>query len=357
MRTRRRRLRVGIVGCGHAAEHLHLPALRSLPSVEVVALADTDPERLRLVGARFAIARRYGDHEALLSDDEVDAVAVCVPPRAHAAVVLAALDAQKHVLVEKPLCLDLDEADRLVERARCASVTAMVGFNLRYHRHVLAARRAIVSGRIGPVELVRTTWSSPVEPLAGSPGWRRRREFGGGVLYDLAVHHIDLWRFLLGSEVDEVFALALAGEDDDRAATLTARLSNGALAISGLSHRAAGVHEIEICGRQGRIVVSPYRFDGFELTRSSTSPGDLTSRARALARTVQALPGALTTRRHGGTFLEAYRTEWQHFAAQAVRGVPAGCTFDDGRRALELVLAALDSIRSGRPVNVGRSLA
>jgi predicted dehydrogenase len=345
---------VGIVGCGYAAEHLHLPALRSLPSVEVVALVDTDPRRLERLGARFAIGRRYADHEALLHDDEVDAVAVCVPPRAHATVVLAALDARKHVLVEKPLCLDLDEADRLVARARRSAVTAMVGFNLRYHRHVLAARQAIASGRIGQVELLRTTWSSQVAAPADSPDWRRRRELGGGVLNDLAVHHVDLWRFLLGSEVDQVFALACTGEDDDQAATLTARLNDGALAVAGFSHRAAGVHEIEVCGRQGRILVSPYRFDGFDLTRASTVPAGLTRRTRAPLGMVRALPGAIAAWRHGGTFLEAYRTEWQHFAEQAARGAPAACTFDDGRRALELVLGAFESIQSGRPVLLAR---
>ena len=82
-----------------------------------VAIADSDPERLRLVGDRFAIQRRYLDPEVLLRDTEIDAVAVCVPPRAHAEIALAVLDAGRHLLVEKPLCLDLDDADRLVERA------------------------------------------------------------------------------------------------------------------------------------------------------------------------------------------------------------------------------------------------
>jgi myo-inositol 2-dehydrogenase / D-chiro-inositol 1-dehydrogenase len=355
MERRRNVLGVGIIGCGYAAQRLHLPALRSLPATRVVAIADTDPERLRLVAGRFAIARRYQDHEALLRDPEVDAVAVCVPPRAHAPIVLAALDAKKHVLVEKPLCLELDEADRLVERAARTSVTAMVGFNLRFHRHVRAARQAIAQGLIGPIELVRSLWTSRAEQHANLLEWRRRRELGGGVLHELAVHHVDLWRFLVGSEIDEVFTFTRAENFDDQTATLSARLRNGALAVSGFSQRAAEAHEIEVYGEQGRLLVSPYRFDGFDLTPASMFAGDLSRRARTLLRTIQALPGMIATATRGGSFLEAYRAQWQHFAESALHGAPAECTFDDGRQALEFILAAIDSIRSGRPTVVNRT--
>lgn len=348
-------LGVGIIGCGYAAERLHLPALRSLASVRAVAIADTDPERLRLVGSRFAIDRRYHDHEALLRDAAVDAVAVCVPPRGHAAVVLAALDARKHVLVEKPLCLDLDDAHRLAESARRIPVTAMVGFNLRHHRHVRRVREAIAQGLVGHVELVRTVWSTDVRRRAGLPEWRRRRELGGGVLNELGVHHVDLWRFLLEREVDEVFASARGEGNDDQTVTLNARLQGGALAVSGFSHCAAEAHEIEVYGRQGRVGASPYRFDGFELAPAWSFSGDLRSRARGLLRTIRALPGAISSAPRGGSLLDSYRAEWQYFAGCAVNGIAAESSFDDGRRALELVLAAIESSRTGRPVDVARS--
>jgi len=347
-------LGVGIVGCGYATQSLHLPALRGLASVRVVAIADTDPERLRTVGGQFAIARRYDDYEALLRDADVEAVAVCVPPRAHAAVAAAALDARKHVFVEKPLCLHLDDADRLVERARRTPVTAMVAFNLRYHRHVRAARRAIAQGLIGDVELVRTLWSTQLRWHAGLPEWRRRRALGGGVLHDLAVHHVDLWRFLLDSEVDEIFASTRAEADDDQTATLTARLRNGALALSSFSGCAAEAHEFAIYGHRGSVSASPYRADGFALVPASTFPGDLTSRVRGLLRSVRAAPGTIASALRGGAFRESYRSEWQHFAEAALTGMPAESTFDDGRRAIEIVLAAVDSIRTRRPVDVTR---
>jgi predicted dehydrogenase len=172
-------------------------------------------------------------------------------------------------------------------------------------------------------------------------------------LNELGVHHVDLWRFLLESEVDEVFASTRAGSNDDQTAMLTARLKNGALAASSLSQCAAEAHEIEIYGRQGRLLASPYRFDGFELAPASGVPGNLKSRARDLLRTVRALPGAIVSAPRGGSFLESYRAEWQHFAEGALSGIPVESTFDDGRRALELVRAAIESSRTGRPVDVG----
>jgi predicted dehydrogenase len=170
----------------------------------------------------------------------------------------------------------------------------------------------------------------------------------------MAVHHLDLWRFLLGSEVDQVFAASRSEASDDQTATLTGWLRNGALAVSGFSQRAAEAHEIEIYGRKGRLFASPYRFDGFEVSEAATFPGDLASRARGLLRTVKALPGMISTMRQGGSFLESYRAEWQHFISCALDGIRAESAFDDGRRALELVFAAVESAQTGHPVDVSR---
>src|SRR5437870_7646639 len=103
---------VGVVGCGAIASIAHLPALRAL-GVPVVAVADVDESRCAAVASRFSVERRYSTPEDLVADRDVDVVAVCVPPQYHVQVATAALAAGKHVLVEKPVALDLDEAERL----------------------------------------------------------------------------------------------------------------------------------------------------------------------------------------------------------------------------------------------------
>src|SRR5688500_13310896 len=93
---------LGIIGCGRATRQLHLPALRHVPAIRVVALADTDGRRLEQTAEQFGVAGRYTDAEALIEADECDAIAVCVPVGAHADTAVRALAADKHVFVEKP---------------------------------------------------------------------------------------------------------------------------------------------------------------------------------------------------------------------------------------------------------------
>ena len=104
-------VRIGLVGCGFAAEHRHLPTLMHLPDLSVAAVCDVDETARSRVGERFGIARRHASAHELAADPSVEAVAVCVPTGAHVEVALAAIEAGKHVFVEKPIALSLDDAD------------------------------------------------------------------------------------------------------------------------------------------------------------------------------------------------------------------------------------------------------
>src|SRR5271170_1124258 len=113
-------LRVGVVGCGRVAADRHLPALSRVRGAEVVALADSDQARLKHLADQFRVTHRYPDVHTLLDTTMVDVIAVCVPVEFHAEVALAALDAGKHVFIEKPLAVSLEEADRIQERGEKA---------------------------------------------------------------------------------------------------------------------------------------------------------------------------------------------------------------------------------------------
>src|SRR5690349_2371236 len=107
-------VRIGLVGCGRAAGALHLPALAQVRGARVAALVDVEPGRLDALLARCPGAAGHADYRALLDDPGIDLVAVCVPAARHAEIAAAALRAGKHVFVEKPLALTLDDCDRLV---------------------------------------------------------------------------------------------------------------------------------------------------------------------------------------------------------------------------------------------------
>ena len=153
-------MRLGIIGCGFVTLDRHLPALRQVPEIDVVAVADTEPERAADAARRLPRGRAV-EVEALL-DGDVEAVAVCTPTATHAELAIAALDAGMHLFLEKPVAPSLEEADRIAERAAGSPLQVLVGFNFRRHRLVERTRQVVRSGRLGCVQAVRTAFTSPV---------------------------------------------------------------------------------------------------------------------------------------------------------------------------------------------------
>lgn len=344
-------LQVGFIGCGRVTETRHLPALRNLPGADVVAVADLESDRLKRVADRFHIPQRYANFSALLDNPAIEVVAVCVPAQFHVEVALAALEAGKHLFLEKPLALSLAEADRLIARAAQLPYKVMIGFNLRWHRLLRQAQALLQHGILGPLELMRTVFTSSHEDMSG---WRKQRELGGGVFFEVAVHHFDLWRFLLQSEVEEVFAVSRSQQWDDETATVTARLANGVVATSVFSERTSVNHEVEIYGQAGRLRISCSHFDGLEYFSSARLPGDVRTRVQQIAHTLKELPHGAWRMHQGGDFVASYRAEWRHFIEALQCGGPVGCTLEDGRRALEVVVAALELAALRRSVQVAR---
>jgi myo-inositol 2-dehydrogenase/D-chiro-inositol 1-dehydrogenase len=345
------KIKLGLIGCGNVAEKRHLPALQSLKGVEVVAVADTNKDRLKQVADKFHIKKRYADFGTLLDDPDINAIAVCTPPKTHVEIALAALDAGKHLFIEKPLTLSLDESDRLIERAaQFPTSKVMVGFSMRWHRLVRQAREIIRQGTLGSLKAIRSVATSQFR--ANEPEWLKRRELGGGVLIEYAVHTFDLWRFLLQSEVEEVFAVSRPGQWDDETATVTARMTNGVLATAVLSKGAAENNEMEIYGQNGRLHVSRYRFDGLEFFPASSFPGSVQTRLRNVVHTFTALPHAVSAMRQGGDYVASFQAEWRHFITGIQQDAPVESTLEDGRRALQVVLAVVESASLGKSVKI-----
>ena len=340
-----------MIGAGFAATALHLPALRSLPIARVHTIADHDADRATEAARRFGIARWSRDPRAVLDDPQVEAVAVCTPPTFHADWTVAALDAGKHVLVEKPLALSLDDCDRMLARAARSDRVVTVGFNLRHHRLVRRARTILQGGALGPILLVRSAFTSGARFERGAPLWRWERALGGGVLTEIGVHHYDLWRHLLEDDVTEVFATSFA---DGQSATVTARSASGALLQGAFSETTGGRNELDLFGRAGQLHLSCYRFDGLELAGFREGyPGSVTTRLRRVGRLARDLPAVARAIRRGGDFVESYLAEWRAFLLAVRGGQMTGASLADGRRAVEIALAALESADTAQPVVVG----
>ncbi|MBA2565133.1 MAG: Gfo/Idh/MocA family oxidoreductase [Gemmatimonadetes bacterium] len=185
-------LRVGIVGAGAIAQVAHLPAYRRLHTVQVVALCDVDPTKLRVLQARYGIPRVHRSYEELLASKDVDAVDICLPNDLHHRAVLAALAAGKHVLCEKPLALRADHARELVAAREAAGVQLLVGMNNRFRHDSILLKRFVETGELGRPLFIKTGWLKRRKQI-DSRRWRYRRDVaGGGVLIDLGVQVLDL---------------------------------------------------------------------------------------------------------------------------------------------------------------------
>jgi myo-inositol 2-dehydrogenase / D-chiro-inositol 1-dehydrogenase len=348
-----RPLRVGIIGCGRAARDLHLPTLGRIAEAEVVAIADPSPEALSQAGESFGIGRRSSDYQELLSDESIEAVCVAVPTDLHTEVTLAALDAGKHVLVEKPLALTLDDCDLLVERAAESGLKTMLGFNLRWHRLARRARELARHGDLGQVSLLSTAFVSP-SLLREMPPWRANPARGGGLLAMQSVHHLDLWRFLLAEEIEEVFCMPSrqVGEAGPGTAVISASTSSG-VGIAGLFCAVTGQeNEVAIYGSDAWLRASFVRFDSLELMPRDVAAGDVGWRARRPARSLAELARAAPALRRGGDFALAYQTEWRQFVEAIRLDGPIECGFEDGREAARILLAAIESSETGETVRV-----
>ncbi len=190
-------LRLGVIGTGHVARRAHLPAWTTLPDAELVALCDTDPEALD--AAQRCIPQRslpaFDNARDLLAAD-MDAVSVCTPNMAHFPIVLAALEAGKHVLCEKPLCVTADEVKALGAAADKRGLILMVRHPLRFGTSAREAIESMRAGAAGEVRHVRVR-ALRRDRIPTLPGLIDRTLAGGGVALDLGVHALDMALWLM----------------------------------------------------------------------------------------------------------------------------------------------------------------
>ncbi len=333
-------IRLGIAGCGRATIHHHLPALRRLPQFRIAALADTAPAALSAASRLAPGARCLSS--ALELAGLVDAVAVVTPTPSHAGFAVAALEAGRAVLLEKPAAMSLEECARIADAAALARQPILVAHNARWHTLVARARAIIYSGELGRITALRSTYTH-AHPDPGDH-WHRRRALGGGVLLNDGVHHFDLWRFLTGAEIESVHChSANSARFEDDTCAISARLSNGALATCLLSFSATANSEVEIFGEKAGLLLSLYRFDGLHLTRRDQLPGSISTRLREASRFLRALPSGLGALRRGGGFDATYLAMWRHFADCCRGAAEPLCTIADGRAAVAATLACLES--------------
>jgi predicted dehydrogenase len=286
----------------------------------------------------------------------MDAVAVITPPPSHAPIALDVIRAGKHLFLDKPMAMNLEECDCVVEAARVSGVKVLIGHNFRWHRLITQAREIVRGGALGAIRAIRSLYTHE-HNTPDAQGWHLRRSSGGGVLFNDGVHHFDLWRFLLETDVLRVRCEAADSEwFEDDTCTVSARLSNGALASAVFSFSTAANSEIEIFGEKGSLLLSLYRFDGLEFTPSGVLPGSGRNRVGRWVNSLRSLPAGLAAVRHGGDFDATHIRIWQHWVECLLHDAVPACTPVDGRAAVAVALACQESASTGRAVSVPQAV-
>ncbi len=190
--------RIGFIGAGGIAQ-THMKYLKMLSGVEIVAAADISKAALKRSKEQFDIAKTFSDYKAMLKESpEIEAVSICTPNGLHAENTIAALQAGKHVLVEKPMAMNAKEGQRMLDAAKKSGKQLVVGFQHRFDPKSKMIRDQIAAGELGKIVYVR----AQALRRRGIPSWGvfgRKDLQGGGPMIDIGVHILEMAHYLIGS--------------------------------------------------------------------------------------------------------------------------------------------------------------
>lgn len=335
-------MRFGLIGCGWIVERDHIPAMLASDQVEIVATADVSADRARLAArvAGIAADSAYSDYRALLERDDVDIVSVASPPGTRPQIIADAAAAGKHVVCEKPFALSLAAADEMIAACRAAGVTLAIYHNYLYYYEHRLATRLIAEGKIGDV-VATEICGLGARPWTGAeqfrPGWRTDPALaGGGVLMDIGVHSFYLTELMHGAPAQAVQARMRympTGVDDHAYCQLDFGAATGLVNIAW----GEGTARFEIDGTAGYISYvydegAGYFGGAVRAVRVGTAEGPTLTHHVPPGRT-QFTPELFADL---VDTITGDRDAFRSFGP-------------DGRRTLEIALAAYESADSGRP--------
>lgn len=332
------RLRVGLVGCGWIARIAHIPSLGKSSFGQLVAVADPAPGIREGLGLPAGVVVRSSLDE-LLELDDADAIVIAAPTAQHAGLARSAFAARKHVYLEKPLATSPEDGRQVVEAWRRAGTAGTVGFNFRHSRLIEAARTSLTAGELGELVGIQTRFLWAADTING---WRASLETGGGVLPDLASHHIDLVTAITGERITGVRCETRSLRTPEDTAVLHLVTESGILVQTLVSFAAgAQVNEVELVGRRAALSVN--LLDA--LPRPARRPPGPMARVARLRRALEELHPARLVRSPGHE--PTFATSLESFLKGARDGRSARPTPLDGLHVLEVVSAARRSAAEG----------
>jgi len=230
-------IRFGVLGTARVVKYGLLAPAREMPGVEVRAIASRTAERAEAFGDRHGIERRFGSYEALLTSSEIDAVYVALPPALHYQWVRRSIEAGKHVLCEKPLAQNAQEAEELTLLARQRGRVLVEAMHLRYMDRLRRQRELVASSELGRLLHVESCFRTPYTPMAKND-FRLCFELGGGAGLDVGCYAVSCLRYMAGEE-PEILSVShkCSAPQIDRWMRATVRFPSGADGVAEFGFR------------------------------------------------------------------------------------------------------------------------
>ncbi|HUA93297.1 MAG TPA: inositol 2-dehydrogenase [Terracidiphilus sp.] len=332
-----KKLHFGIIGAGRIGRvHAETLAFR-LPEAEIVAITDVNCEAAKALADRCNIAKVAASAAEIFADPRIEAVLICTSTDTHADLIAQAAKAGKHIFCEKPISLSLDKIDSSLAAVAAAGVKLQVGFNRRFDSNFLRVRQAVASGEIGTPSLMHIISRDPAPPPLSYLGP------SGGIFLDMMIHDFDMARYLMGEEVEAVYASAgvlvepgfrEAGDFDTAVVVLHFR--SGAIGTIDNSRKAVFGYDqrVEILGSKGKIA-SENRYPNQVVVSGEKC-------------VYSDLPLNFFMQR----YTESFALELEMFTRAVLEDQPIPVTGADSRVPVVMALAARKSLDERRPVRL-----
>ncbi|NEX77916.1 inositol 2-dehydrogenase [Bacillus thermocopriae] len=329
-------LTVGIIGAGRIGK-LHVDHLRVIPQIRVKSVSDVEIRHLKEWAKEKQIEVLTNDYHDLLKDPEIKAVFICSPTNTHATIIKEAALAGKHIFCEKPVSFSVEETEEAIKVVEKAGVKLQVGFNRRFDPNFRKIRELVQDGTIGKPHILRITSRDPEPPSI------EYVQSSGGLFMDMTIHDFDMARYIMDSEVVEVFAngavlvdQAIGEAGDIDTAIVTLKFANGALGVIDNSRQAVYGYDqrLEIFGDKGAAQADNKRANQVEV-----STAEHVSKEKPLYFFLE-------------RYTQAYIDEVKEFVAAILENKPIVCSGFDGLQAERIARAAKKSLETGVPVKL-----
>jgi predicted dehydrogenase len=332
-------VRVGLIGTGDIAREHRSGYV--LAGAEVVALCDANPEQLAKRQHEWDVHAGYTDYSDLLADPTIQAVSICTPNSSHHPITIAAAAAGKHVLCEKPVSLDLGQAQEMIDACAAARVVYQVGHHMRSWAAAAKAKELIDSGAIGAIAHIRLRQTHDWGGGAPRGVFASKAHSGGGTLLDNGCHLFDLARYFGGDVVDVYARVATRKFDIEVEDTGIAMLGfvSGAVGSIETGWTSMGFDEgFLITGTEGSLSCDNHTGANI-LVQHYRLPGAPQGVAHSVVR--HELHAPKSHAQHVANFLASISSER-----------PVICTGQDGLESVRLALCAYESAATGRPISL-----